>query len=1119
ETPLVLPEHGDVHLQVTVSEPDHTGIRPFAVHSRPDRDDASWTRHASGGLAPRSVHSTAELTAWPPADATPLSLEDGYDRLRDRGYEYGPVFQGLRAAWQAGADLYAEVRLPDGVDPGGFTLHPALLDAALHVIGLTGPATPDCLLPFAWQNVTVHAAGADALRVHVRRTGTGSVALTIADATGGLVAVADSLTLRPVTTDQLRGPAAGALYGLNWTALPGTPPPGVTPAFELYEPAAGSDPIVRAITANALARAQRWLAADRPGDNRLVFVTRGAVATEPQQNANPVQAAVWGLIRTAQSEHPGHFVLVDIDSETGDEDVEAAVAGVLAYAEDQVAIRAGRAHVPRLVPLDTPQALPEEAWRFDVSGQGSLDRLAVVTGPETESPLEPGQVRIAVRAAGVNFRDVVMALGMVPDQHIMGCEAAGVVLAVGPGVTGFDAGDRVMGIVGGSFGPIAVADHRLLAEVPAGWTFAEAASVPIAFLTAWYGLHEVGKLRAGESVLVHAAAGGVGMAAVQLARDAGAEVFATASPAKWDALRALGLDDAHLASSRTLAFRDAFRRVDVVLNSLTREFVDASLELLGAGGRFVEMGKTDIRPAANVMAAFPGLTYAVFDLLSVDPGRIQQMFAQLLATFRRGAVRPLPMTTWDIRRAPDALRFMSQARHVGKVVLTLPRRLDPDGTVVITGGTGELGGLLARHLAGAHGVQHLVLAGRRGLAAPGAADLVRELAALGAEATVVTCDAADRSALAALLANLPGGRRLDGVVHAAGVLDDGVLESLDPDRLDRVLRPKADGAANLDALTADQDLALFALFSSAVGTFGGAGQANYAAANVFLDALAQQRRARGLPGLSIAWGLWDQRSDLTRHLGDADVRRMSRSGMAPLSSSDGLALFDAASRCDAALVVPTRLDTAAMRTPAQVPPLLRDIVRTPHRRVAARSAAGPDDSIQGLTVRLSAAAPAEHDRILADLVVQHTAAVLGHRGSRVISAERSFKELGFDSLTAVELRNRLNAATGLRLRTTVVFDRPTPRALAEQIRTELLGDTTPAVPEPSAALAAVDRDIDRLQAALSALNPDGPARTDIAVRLRSLVAAWDTGNDDEEGLSSASAEEMFALLDRELGTS
>ncbi|WP_051767899.1 type I polyketide synthase [Amycolatopsis vancoresmycina] len=1055
ETPLVLSGSDAVRIQLQLDPPSADGRRRFGVYSAPAEagTDPSWVRHASGTLAPDAGTPSPDPAAWPPPGAVAADVDGFYPRQFAQGYEYGPVFQGLQRVWTRGREVFAEVALPgDGDGGAGFGLHPALLDAALHASTFCHdqPAesgrTP---LPFAWTGVALHASGASALRVRAVPIGADGVSLDVTDPAGAPVASIASLVLRPVDTDRLahRDPVPDSLLRVEWTAAPVAPVAEPVP-MTVAEVPAGSD--VRAALEHTLATVQRWLADERAGDDQLVVLTRHAVAAgDPGVFVDPAAAAVWGLVRSAQSENPGRIVLVDVDDLAASREL---VTAVVASGEPQAAVRGGTVLLPRLVRALGPEPVGSAPWRLE-SGEGrTLADLRPVPCPEALRPLEDGELRVEVRAAGVNFRDVLVSLGMVPGQEGIGGEFAGVVTELGPGVSGLREGSRVMGVLGGAFGgfgPVVVVDARLVTEVPSGWSFEVAASVPVAFLTALYGLRDLGDVGAGDRVLVHAAAGGVGLAAVRLARCFGAEVFGTASPAKWDVLRGEGLDDEHLASSRSLAFADRFAGVDVVLNSLSGEFVDASLGLLSPGGRFLELGKTDIRDAEVVAVAHPGVHYEAYDLgRTAGPDRIQEMLRELVALFEAGRLTPLPVTRWDIRQAPEAFRFMSQARHVGKVVLRLPRRLDPDGTVLITGGTGTLGGLLARHLAAEHGVRHLLLLSRRGPDAPGAADLVREL---GAGVRVVACDVADRDALAAVLADVPAEHPLTAVVHTAGALDDGVLTALTPQRLDTVLRPKADAAVHLHELTRDLDLAAFVLFSSGAGVLGNPGQGNYAAANAFLDAAAQRWNATGAPTTSLAWGYWAQVSGLTGHLGRADLQRHRRSGVTGLSSAEGLALFDAALRSPEAALVPVKLDLASLRgntDPAAVSPLLRGLVR-PGRRVAATGAAAGG----GLADRVRGLAEPEQKRLLVELVRAEAAAVLGHATPAAIGTTQAFKEAGFDSLTAVELRNRVSTATGLRLPATVVFDHPTPDALARRVRTELLGTADPvAAPATAAAV-------------------------------------------------------------------
>ncbi|MFJ2598877.1 type I polyketide synthase [Streptomyces erythrochromogenes] len=1137
--PVLLPEHGGIQVQIAVGAADSAGLRTVTVHTRPDdAPEAEWTHHADGMLsAPGAEPAAGAFAAWPPSGAEPAPETEGYyASLRAEGYEYGPVFQGLRAAWRLDADVYAEVALPEAAlaDAARFGIHPALLDAALHAAGL-GPlsnAEGSTGLPFSWAGVTLHATGATALRVRLRPAGPGAVSVLMADPLGRPVATIDALAVRPVmaatlgAADAVSRTVRDALFHLEWTPLPTAPTAHADPTgsagaarwailgFEPSELAAltqggaalarwdtlaalatalpetgtpdavlltaealprhAADPAARVadVLEGVLAALLDWLADERFDATRLVVVTRGAVSPDPGGDVTDLSgSAVWGLLRSAQTENPGRIVLADLDDDPAS--WRALPAAVADGGEPQLALRRGAAYAPRLARTHASGALtaPDDtaAWRLDIPEKGSLDHLALLPAPQAAAPLEPGQVRIEVRAAGLNFRDVLNALGMYPGgAEFLGSEAAGLVVETAPDVTGLRVGDRVFGMVAGGFGPLAVADRRVITRMPSGWTFAQAAAAPVVFLTAYYALRDLAGLTEGESVLVHAAAGGVGMAATQLARLWGAEVYGTASEPKQRLLRAAsdGLPADRLASSRTLDFEDAFRTasdgrgVDVVLNSLAGEYVDASLRLLAPGGRLIEMGKTDIRDAADVARDHHGAFYRAFDLTEAGPERIGEMLTELVALFEQGALRPLPVTAWDITHAPDAFRYVSQARHTGKVVLTVPRPWNPEGTVLVTGGTGELGRTLARHLVTEHGMRHLLLAGRRGPDSPGAAELRAELAELGAEVTLAACDAADRTALTALLGSVSEAHPLTAVVHAAGVLDDGVVTSLTPERLRTVLRPKADAAWNLHELTRHLDLAGFVLFSSAAGTFGNAGQGNYAAANTFLDGLARHRQAAGLPATSLAWGLWAQASEMTGHLDDADRDRARSTGALPLATRDGLALFDAALAARRPLLVPLRLDHAVLRrrAPEALPSILRALFRGTAARRAVGAAAGTAVPGGDLRQRLAALPAAERQTVLVDLVTTYAAAVLGHADAGLIHAGKAFRDLGFDSLTAVELRNRLGTATGQRLPATLVFDHPTPVALAEHLG-GLLTDAAPAAEVPTAlAPAAADED-------------------------------------------------------------
>ncbi|MFI6093860.1 SDR family NAD(P)-dependent oxidoreductase [Streptomyces sp. NPDC051218] len=1121
QAPLVVPADGGVQVQVVVADADADGRPTVEVFSRPDGTQEAWVQHASGTVAPTRETGPVvdDLSIWPPRDATAVDISGMYDELAG-AYGYGPAFQGLRAVWRRGEDVFAEVALPEEVaqDAGAFGLHPALLDAVLHASGLVGEVDEggagQVRLPFAWTGVELHASGASVLRARLRRDSQGSLNVTAADATGAPVVSVASLITRPVAADQLRPAEVGvsdSLFTVEWSPVPEAAVPAgewaliggdrfevadalrtcgvsvrsfadlaeVAAAVEAGEAApkvvlaciGGSEggdvaQAAREASGQALTLVQDWFTEGRLESAQLVVVTRGGVAASAGERvADLAAASVWGLLRSAQSENPGRLVLVDLPV-TGAAEAVDVLPSVVGGGEAELALRGKVALGRRLSRPSGELVVPEGLWRLEPDEGGSLEGLALVSAPLAGDPLEAGQVRVAVRTAGLNFRDVLIGLGMYPGGGLMGSEIAGTVIETGPGVPGLAVGDRVMGVAEGGFGPVAVTDARQLVRIPNGWSYAEAASVPSAFMTAWYALVELAGARSGQRVLVHAAAGGVGMAAVQIARHLGLEVYATASAAKWPVLAALGLDEAHISSSRSAGFEAEFLAatggagVDIVVNSLAGELTDASLRLLPRGGEFIEMGRTDLRDIDVLAQEHPSVTYRPFVLGEAGPERLGEMLGRVVGLMAAGELSRLPVRAWDVRRAREAFRFMSQARHTGKMVLTIPAtpvvsRLVAAAPVasrpasrsaLVTGGTGTLGGLVARHLVATGRTDEMVLTGRSGPAAPNVAALAAELAMLGAAVQIVACDAADRDALATVITRVSKETALTTVVHTAGVLDDGTIASLTPERVGRVMRPKADGAWNLHELTRDMglDLEHFVLFSSAAATFGSAGQGNYVAANAFLDALAADRRAAGLPGTSLAWGLWAEASALTGELTDAERARINRGGVNALSADDGLALLDLALTRDEAVLVPAHLDLAGLRAQAarsaEIPPLWRGLIRGGSgRRTAVSSGGGGADSLHQQLAGLS---PQDRERKLTDLIRTHVAAVLGHTSADAIEPTRAFTDLGFDSLTAVELRNRLNTGTGLRLPATLVFDYPNPVELAAFLQEKLLPEIT-----------------------------------------------------------------------------
>ncbi|MFB6392740.1 type I polyketide synthase [Polymorphospora sp. 2-325] len=810
--PLTLPDTGAVQTRIVVAEPGADGARPLAVHARPT--GGTWTRYATGTVAPVRDSDATRLRIWPPPGAAELSTADCYADLRAAGYEYGPVFQGLGRAWQRGVETFADVALPPEAagTADRFLLHPALLDAALHALGLRADADDQLALPFSWTGLQVHARGAAAVRARLTRTGDG-IEVTLADPTGAPVASIRRLALRPVDPDQLAAarPPDGT-YELCWVpydAGAGTSAGGdaaITWLDELPADAAVPDVVFAALppggdepagaVAAALELARRWLTDQRFAAARLAVVTRGATGEAP---ADLGHAAACGLLRTVQSEYPGRVTLIDV---IGDAPVpSAALAAAGAGDEPQVALAGGDVLVPRL---------------------------------------------------------------------------------------------------------------------------------------------------------------------------------------------------------------------------------------------------------------------------------------------REGGAAATPGASWD-----------------------------PAGTVLITGGTGALGRLVARHLLEHGRSRHLLLTSRRGPDAPGAADLAAELDALGAASVrVVACDIADPAAVAGLLAGVPAEHPLTAVLHLAGVLDDGVVATQTPERIAAVLRPKATGAWHLHEQTRDLGLAAFVLFSSAAGLLGSPGQAGYAAANAYLDALAARRRAQGLPAQSLAFGLWELPGGMADQVGAAGLGRMRRAGLAPLSAEAGLALLDRALAANAPLPVLADLDLTLLRGLDRrlLPSLLHDLLPAqPAGGVPVAAEPGLAGGAGGGAARsdgpdlartLPGLDPAEQDRVLRELVLTEVALVLGHRSSADLDPARSLPELGFDSLTAVELRNRLAAVTRLTLPATLVFDHPGVHELVAYLRGEL-------VPERAASALGVLEDLGRLESDLSHLAMDGVSRKRVADALGRLMSLVDASGDKID----ASKDDFYDLID------
>ena len=811
----------------------------------------------------------------------------------------------------------------------------------------------------------------------------------------------------------------------------------------------------RHATESALALTQALIDADLAPSKGLWFVTRGAQMLERERGGQPAGALLWGLGKVAAREAPRLQPRM-LDLDPADAAPPAGLADELLRpdAETHIAYRFGRRQGARLVraaAVADRLTLPDgPGWELERDSGGSLDALGVVRVPERR--LEPGEVRAAIEAFGLNFRDVFIALGMVDD--FMGGEFCGRVLEVGEGVTGVAVGDRVVGMTFRNFGSETVTLEKMIVPAPPGFSVSDLATIPTAFVSAALSF-ELSGLNAGDRVLIHAGAGGVGLAAIQLARAAGAEVFATASARKRDYLRSLGVE--HVFDSRTTAFgRDILEAtdgagVDMVLNSLTGEgFIEASLSCLAEGGRFVEMGRVDILSEDEMAAARPDVSYAILmiDVLKEEaPEKAGEILRGVMARLKAGELTPLVHARWPVSEAGPAMKCMQGARHIGKIVFTnspLARGgLRDDRSYLVTGGLGGIGCAVAEWLA-ERGAGAVVLNGRR----PPDPEIEQAIEALrkgGTEIRVELADVTDAPAVDAMLARIDAELLpLAGVIHSVGVLADASIGNQSWENFETVLWPKVLGAWHLHRATADRDLDLFVLFSSVAGVLGNPGQANHAAANAFLDQLATHRRAHGLAGQAIAWGAWSEIGEAAEQR-DRMADRFGSIGLEWITPQQGLRAFDRLVREDAATGVVLARDWAAFGESLDSrPPLLEDVLSD-----------GADDGEDGppaedLLSRLGGTPAAMRAEVLASFLQGEVKAVL--RLPTTPAPNVGFFDLGMDSLMAVELRNRLNRAFAgaYTASNTVVFDYPDVAALAAHLAEELAGAVGAPSPAPVA---------------------------------------------------------------------
>ena len=1008
---------------------------------------------------------------------------------------YLPVsIDRVAALRPAGTAVWAHARLRpmEGDQPEAFTGDITVFDAAGEVLasiaGLTAKrATADAVRASAQRSTT---AWFHTLQWQPREAAIATPPAAAAD----WFLVDDGTATAPAIADRLRAqgrdaqcvPESGAGAALEaWAARGAAAHPSRIVLFASEDNRAGLDAHADGI--QQVAGILGHLAALMPrlaNVAGITIVTRGATGGTARALAGQPLLSLVSALGAEHTEVP--CVAIDLDS------ADAAELDLLwgdltkPDAEDQIAYRGGRRFVARLErataeALGTPRAAGPVA--LTIAERGILDNLRLV--PMTRRAPGPGEVEIEVRASGLNFRDVLNALGMYPgDPGALGNECVGIVAAVGEGVSHVSSGQSVMALVHGGFQSFVVAPSQWVVPAPDGMDLRAAATIPMAFTTAEYALNRLARLKQGERVLIHAATGGVGLAAVQIALAAGAEIFATAgSDEKRALLRSRGV--AHVMNSRTVEFADEIlartngEGVDVVLNSLTGEAIPKSISVLRQGGRFCEIGKRGIWSDAQVAAIRPDVRNFTIFLADVDDALIQDMLQELAARFTAGVLKPLPMRVFPLSDAASAFRHMAQARHIGKVVIARDPEagasaVRADATYLITGGFGGLGLRIAGALADA-GARHLVLVGRSGLTAiaptsaeatVGKADAVAALEARGVSVLPVAADVSRDEDVARLFATIASGMPpLAGIVHAAGVRDDGLLSALDAGRLAGVLAPKVAGGWNLHRHSEALALDFFVLFSSAASVLPSPAQGSYAAANGFLDALARYRRALGLPGLAINWGPWDE-VGMAAGLSAREQQRWARHGVHFIAPDDGVRAFvrTLTARTAQVAIVAADWRKFADERPRGIP-LLADLVAAAPAAPAPRQAQAAAASRSSLVEELARAPRNRRRETILAHVREQVRQVLALETGFTLEPHQGLRDVGMDSLMALELRNRLQRTTGKPLPATLTFDRPTVAALGAYIADDVLGvgDETaetsapvPATAAPSGGAAAPD---------------------------------------------------------------
>ncbi len=1065
---LFLDDDASVTLQISVKP--GTSRCEITIDAKTASDDSAWQRCGSATAIKTDGPAPVQSLVSPATESKKIDRDELYDRLANSQLEYGRYFQTLHDIQRAGNIATATLRIDDDLstDSHRYRWHPTLLDGAFQSIATIANVDDQTYLPVGIRRIDLHGdhpiASVTATMIASDSPDELVADVVCGDATGNPVATFTGLRLKSLKRS--RGKAqldtARWFHAVSWVAQVVGPsgPDGAlhddrtAELFGLATACRGYEDDDAISHVQSLCRTIQSAIATEPTP-RLTIVTRGGYSITSDDKPDPTAAAIIAFARVAANEYPSLGIRI-LDLPNFDADSLAAMEAFAAMASDETeaAYRDHQWLHPRLTaqprqftasPPDAETALPVSgSYRMRLDGTHRIEGLWAqrIVAP----PANRGEVTLSIDVAALNFSDVLKTMGLYPgikdDVTPLGIEVCGHVTELGEDVDRFRIGDRVMGVVPHGFATDDATNDYLLMRVPDGITSAEAASLPIAFATAHHALINVGRLRRGESVLIHAGAGGVGLAAVQVAKSIGAVVYTTAgNHVKRSLIAELGVPAENILDSRDVRSMEHLRvatdgrGVDVVLNSLPGEWIDESLKMLAPYGRFLEIGKTDIyqNRAIGLLPFQDNLSYSAIDLdrMFRDRGdEVRELFDAVAAKFEAGVYRPLPMTMFGFDELPAAIKFMAARRNIGKVVVTLPpKKADVakrfGKVVMITGGSGAIAHQIAKRMI-QRGARAVALVAR---SEP--SETVKALQSWAAEqnATIqyFRGDCADEPSMSACVADINATLGpITGVIHAAGVLDDRLLHEMTDESIERVMRPKVVGAVVLAEVTANQPVEAFHLVGSVASVFGSPGQANYAAANGFLEGFSSALRRQGKPASVVHWGPW-----ATAGMADDPLRlkNLASRGLTPLVAENAVdVLIDA---CDFVDVERTPIvvdaDFVMMTSGAgkNLPSMMRGF-------------GGQAGASGSPTSRKDAAFLSGLIELDADATINALSGYFANQLGKIMSISADAIDphqplgvLGLDSLMAIELKNTIETKLDVQIPISKFISDPTLASLAE----------------------------------------------------------------------------------------